>query len=425
MQELLFCLYGFVSVICIDRILSKSLTYSDFNSEIANRIFCANALSNLPILLIWLGMFLLDYYIPGSAIQGYNRTSDSFSWFYRLFGEGKSGSQQLPLLHMDLCFVGVMFGILTADIVLIAITINHFKTEKKNCTAAGKDLGIKTITSKIFEFIYTWIRREKQSYRSGLHPIEYVLWWSGRLLMAGVLIHHIIKGYDSFVIMLLSVNLAMTFVVPILRLLTCWLPSVYHMPLRVQTMIDIFIFGGSFLGQGLEFYSKFEDYDKILHLISGGLVVLIGVIILQHFKTNLSTTRQCLIGVGLSTQVMLVWECFEFIADFVFENASNQNWNYNPNPDMFFFRLFGYGASNPGQSALLDTNFDLLFALFGCVICVVFYLLFEKLFSMQTKTKSNHIAFKGVVSCGSQYDDQHVSEPENISAAAKDNNQCY
>ena len=66
---------------------------------------------------------------------------------------------------------------------------------------------------------------------------------------------------------------------------------------------------------------------------------------------------------------MIVWEIFEFFADHYIENSYNQNYIYDPAPDMFFFRIFGRGADNPGQLPLLDTNIDLACAVVGCAFC--------------------------------------------------------
>ena len=72
---------------------------------------------------------------------------------------------------------------------------------------------------------------------------------------------------------------------------------------------------------------------------------------------------------GFSFVVMIVWEIFEFFADHYIENSYNQNYIYDPAPDMFFFRIFGRGADNPGQLPLLDTNIDLACAVVGCAFC--------------------------------------------------------
>ena len=44
----------------------------------------------------------------------------------------------------------------------------------------------------------------------------------------------------------------------------------------------------------------------------------------------------------------------------------NQRWDYRLNETQLFVRLFGSGAGNPGQAALLDTDLDILCHFFAC-----------------------------------------------------------
>ena len=73
---------------------------------------------------------------------------------------------------------------------------------------------------------------------------------------------------------------------------------------------------------------------------------------------------------------MVVWEIFEFYTDFYMQGSINQNWHYEPEPDMIFYRLFGSGAGRPGQIVVLDTDIDVFLAVVGCVLCSVFLYVF-------------------------------------------------
>lgn len=318
-------------------------------------------------LIFWtMYTFISDYFF-GTALQGYNIRPDQNALFFAIFGKGVAGEDQFPLFAIDLNYLCAMFGALVGGIVLAAILEDRNKLKNGD---NGLFYGYKFPKWTVKEYF----RYEITSIKEQVLPVEIIWWWFVRLCMVAALIYRIKKaqeGESSTPVMLLSVNLAVAFVVPLARLL-CF-PKLFFgkMNYRVQSFILLFVFSGSFLGQGVGLQHSMDDYDKILHLVSGGVVVFIGWCLIETTRRANEIPR-CLktfASFGFSCVVMVVWEIFEFFSDFYMEGSINQNWHWEPEDNMFFYRLFGKGVGGPGQIVVLDTDVDIFLAFVGCVAC--------------------------------------------------------
>ena len=215
---------------------------------------------------------------------------------------------------------------------------------------------------------------ELRALREQVTPLEIVWWWFVRVCMIAALIYRIKKaqeGESSTPVMLLSVNLAIAFLVPLVRLI-CF-PKLFFgkMNYRVQSFIMLFTFAGSFLGQGVGLQHSMDDYDKLLHLVSGGVVVFVGWALIESTRRASEIPRglKTVASFGFSCVVMVVWEIFEFFSDFYMEGSINQNWHWEPGENMFFYRLFGKGVGQTGMLVVLDTDIDIFLAFVGCIVC--------------------------------------------------------
>lgn len=373
-ERILFFIAGIVGVFVgsflynavAKRINKKRLT--DFQSFLFGTGFV------YMILIFWLmGTFLSDYFL-GTAWQGYNIRPDQNALFFAIFGRGVAGEDQFPLFAIDLNFLCAMFGALVGGIVFLSIRADRNKIK-------GEDNGLFYGYHFPKWTVKDYFKYEIHSIREQVSPLEILWWWFVRVCMVAALIYRIKKaqeGDSSTPVMLLSVNLAVTFVVPIARLI-CF-PKLFFgkMNYRVQSFILIFTFFGSFLGQGVGLQHSMNDYDKILHLVSGGIVVFIGWGLIESTRRSSEIPRglKTLASMGFSCVVMVVWEIFEFFSDFYLEHSINQNWHWEPEEDMIFYRLFGKGIGQPGQIVVLDTNMDVFYALCGCILCTALLYIF-------------------------------------------------
>lgn len=203
-----------------------------------------------------------------------------------------------------------------------------------------------------------------------LSIFEYASWWLLRAAQLFVLVRLIINDRTNQNVLLLALNLLATFTIPLVRLLLFpkWLFT--RLSFHTQTFLNIMIFFGSFLAQGLEWNFKVTSWDKILHFLAGAVIVFIGNGVAGMFireKDRVSPLFRTYASVGFSYIAIVVWEVFEFFVDYYWPLSSNQAYNIKPDRDPFFFAIFGMGAQNENQWAVFDTNVDMLCAVVSVI----------------------------------------------------------
>ena len=215
-----------------------------------------------------------------------------------------------------------------------------------------------------------FIKNEIKALKKELTIIEYISWWIIRLLQIGILLKLIITDPENGNILLLSLNFVATFTVPLVRLLLFpkWLFT--RLSFRTQTWLNVMIFFGSFLAQGLGWNSSVTSWDKILHFMAGAVIVFIGNGVSGMFldkDDRVSPLFRTYASVGFSYIAIVIWEVFEFFVDYYWPLSSNQAYNIKPDRDPFFFMIFGQGAQNENQWAVFDTNVDMFCAVIGVI----------------------------------------------------------
>ncbi len=222
---------------------------------------------------------------------------------------------------------------------------------------------------------------EINSLKKELSPVEYASWWLLRAVQLFVLIRLIINDRTNQNVLLLSLNLLATFTVPLVRLLLFPKRIFTRLSFHAQTWLNIMVFLGSFLGQGMEWNHKVTSWDKFLHLMAGAVIVFIGNGVAGMFireGDKVSPLFRTYASVGFSYIAIVVWEVFEFFADYYWPLSSNQAYNIKPDRDPFFFAIFGMGAQNENQWAVFDTNVDMLCAVVGAIPAAITLFLWLK-----------------------------------------------
>ncbi len=304
--------------------------------------------------------FLIDYFVPGSDLQRGGAPMEYSLWFCRIFGMGTGAEDRAAVYATDLRILAVVLGALLGGAALLAL--DELRSRRRgdgDGVLAGWRFPRQTPKAYFLEELRT-LRRE-------IPLPEYLSWWVVRGLMVWVIFRqHAAHGF-TLDVMLLVVNTLATFVVPLAHLLFFAKLFLGRLPFRVQTCLNVFVFFGSFLWHGLEW--RPTDYDKLLHVVSGGLAVVIGWLLINNTRGSekLPAGVRAAASGCFSTVVMADWELFEFFADH-YLNSNNQNLQYEPAEDMIFFRLFGRGAQNPTQVGLLDTGLDVFFAMAACIL---------------------------------------------------------
>lgn len=222
--------------------------------------------------------------------------------------------------------------------------------------------------------ITAFIKSELNTLKKELSVPEYISWWLLRAVQLFVLIRLIITDITNTNVLLLSLNLLATFTVPLVRLLLFPKKVFTRLSFRAQTWLNIMVFFGSFLGQGMQWNHTVTSWDKVLHLLAGFVIVFIGNELAGMFLDNddkVSPLFRTYSSVGFSFIAIVVWEVFEFFVDYYWPLSSNQAYNIKPDRDPFFFAIFGYGAQNENQWAVFDTNVDMLCAVVGSIPAAV------------------------------------------------------
>ncbi len=239
--------------------------------------------------------------------------------------------------------------------------------------------------------IKSFVKSEYYELRYELSSVEYIMWWLLRAMQIFVLVRLILKDPANNNVLLLSLNLLATFTVPLVRLLLFPKNLFKKLTFHSQTWLNVMIFFGSFLAQGLEWNHKITSWDKILHLMAGAVIVFIGdgvVGMLLDKRDRISPAFRTYASVGFSFIAIVLWELFEFFADYYLPDSSNQAYNISPDRDPFFFKIFGYGVQNENQWAVFDTNVDMLCAVIGIIpAAILLWLRYRRKESIRIETE--------------------------------------
>ncbi|MBI5561271.1 MAG: hypothetical protein HY894_00220 [Deltaproteobacteria bacterium] len=94
------------------------------------------------------------------------------------------------------------------------------------------------------------------------------------------------------------------------------------LPFELDLLITLSLFLHTFLGEGLEFYTRIKHWDKALHLYGGSVVAILGFIIVYtlHYtrKVRLSIPLIGFFTVIFALAVGALWEIGEFTVDNLF-----------------------------------------------------------------------------------------------------------
>ena len=143
-----------------------------------------------------------------------------------------------------------------------------------------------------------------------------------------------------------------------LMAITLWIMyGVYKKTFLRKTRISFyliysFIFGAMYLGNVFDFYLIIPMYDKILHLLSGIIVGMIGFILFLHITDGkgMSTCKRyapVLFSIIFSIAGAAVWEIWEFSTDQLFGFASQNNSLHDTMWDIICGSLMGVIANIP------------------------------------------------------------------------------
>lgn len=224
-----------------------------------------------------------------------------------------------------------------------------------------------------------FIKKEAACLKKEISVFEYILCWLLRTAMVAAIIYKQKQNGPGFslTVLILSVNLLATFTVPLIRLLLFPKRVVCRLPFGCQRWINVIVFFAAFLGHTFDLINEVTGWDKLMHFMSGAVVLLLGSELADVFireKDKVSDSFRILTATGFSFFAMVLWEIYEFIVDYNWPGSTNMAYSSDPDRDPFFIWLFGGRSANfeAGFAGVFDTVIDMLCAVAGAIPAIIF-----------------------------------------------------
>ncbi len=221
---------------------------------------------------------------------------------------------------------------------------------------------------------YYWrlFQNEFTQLRSEISIPEYILWWLLRIGMCWGVCRLFNDPTQPFIFCLtVAGNYLMTFAVVLFRVIIPKWFFLGRLPYATQRYLNISVLFGSLFGHIFPLYGKIQNYDKVLHVVGGLVMVFLGYEImrcLKHDNRPVSPLIGSFAGFGFSCFLIVFWELFEFFADYFIVGANNQSFTETAfGENDIFLKILGFGAQNAGQAAIYDTMLDMITALVAAV----------------------------------------------------------
>lgn len=223
-----------------------------------------------------------------------------------------------------------------------------------------------------------FIKSEAACLKKEVPLFEYILWWVLRIAMAVAMVYKQKENGPGFsiTVLILGLNLLATFTVTLIRLLLFPKKVVCRLPFTTQRWINVIVFVAAFLGHTFDLINEVTSWDKLMHIMSGAVVLLLGNELTQVFireKDKVSDSVRMLTATGFSFFAMVIWEIYEFIVDYNWPESTNMAYSSNPDRDPFFVWLYGGPSSNfeAGLSCVFDTVTDMICAVIGAIPVII------------------------------------------------------
>lgn len=209
------------------------------------------------------------------------------------------------------------------------------------------------------------LRREIKILRKEITIPEYIFWWICRGIMIYVTITTFISESGGHFDLQMRANTIFLFILPTLHILPRKYSFFAKLNYRAQTIASFMVIATSFAGNYLDIYGDFEFYDTLVHFIAGVVCVPAGyyiILALSKKDETHSPLALTVAGFGLSCFASLIWECYEYVFDWI-AGASTQGWSETPSEE--FISKF---PTDPLRYPLFDTMSDALAGLVGAFL---------------------------------------------------------
>ena len=310
-------------------------------------VLYAFSVSETLIIIRKIIQFYIDFFAGSNLMQTDSVPDDH--WFFKVFGFGMSPADQRPVFDMgEDFFLGTLGTLLAAIGLFIYFRIKNKKAPKKEKLPFAERITAKYNT-------------EMSKLTNQTSLADRMLWWCVRFLM----LHAFLTMENRAEATLLLVNFFGT-IAPT----GSFLGRIHY---RVQTLLTVIVFWGSYGGNYIFLYAFIDKFDKKLHFLSGIICVLAAYYLASEFIGKNTKGRKTLIGIFaavFSFMIIPVHEMTEFVGDFLWGTV-NQGYRWIPEADSTFYKIFGLGAENIALNSVFDTMNDALFAATSTIIAMI------------------------------------------------------
>jgi hypothetical protein len=137
----------------------------------------------------------------------------------------------------------------------------------------------------------------------------------------------------------------------------------------LEIIVLVFLFSAIVLGNIHGFLETVKGYDKLLHIVSGTFISVIGYEIIHFF--NISKSKETRLSPGIlsvfafcfSITLLVIWEFYEFAVDTIAYNINNDT-----SRNMQRYQWINESLIYPQPYGLMDTMLDLLVGSIGAAV---------------------------------------------------------
>jgi hypothetical protein len=350
--------------------------------------FC---ISNAMVIVKEVTQFWIDFY-TGSTLVGCVNVGDDH-WLIRLVGPMLSLPEHRILYDFSedvtLNVIGAAIATGVLYINLISKNREVFKIDK------NWDTKLKALFRNFPARCKDKINFEIAKVREQTNIGDMLLWWCTRI----VVLYAVITFENSAEATLLIVVSLGTFAITALHLVTPRDSMFCKINYRVQSLLCIIVFLGSYCGNYVGVYAYAARFDTFLHFTSGFLGFFAGYYIAQTLVKPNNRKEQlslCLFALAFAMTIIPIHEMTEFIGDYIW-GTTNQGFMWEPEPTKMIYVIFGRGKDDPLLVKIFDTMYDMILASTSSFIS--FVIMQIKFAKQSKKTDNKTVTEKETVAC--------------------------
>ncbi len=359
-------LYGGIIGVAIGYYISTALRKPEKNKDFNFTAFISFCVSCAFIAPREIFQFFTDYFTGRNLLHCEMVGEDH--WLINLIGPMGSMLEQRYLIDFS---EDITLGVVGC---FIATAVLYVYIRLKNKEAFTSKIRLLKISLKDIpprfkdKAVYEAAKVKQQT-----NIFDTLLWWSVRIVM----LYAFLTMENRAEATLLGAIFVGTFAISILHFVFPKESMFCKINYRVQTLIVIIAFLGSYCGNYVGVYAYASRFDTLLHFVSGFIGAAAGYYIALTLVEPRSKKENFLIGLfslSFALAIIPIHEMTEFVGDYIWGTA-NQGFLWEPRPDVIIYKIFGHGVGNELLIRIYDTMYDMCLASSTSILSFVILLI--------------------------------------------------